>query len=583
MGTYTQRVKRKEGGGSFWHYSPVTKLTERCTGNCKYGQNEKDIDVNGQPFDVLHASSEKELKAKVEAYETREAIKLTGGVFGTQKRKGAAVSEPEPIVEGPTPIDGVWKSPNGTTWTIEEKEAPNERNAHQAHIAITADGPDVEHPLKERVDVKDRERVEWLKRGIELGHSFETIALNRLKAIRTYEKSIKNNEDVLERNLQKARGMFGLSKGQEKFLKGQENNILKLKREKYKLQDAEAADKRAVAELEEKHAAGELTLPDLTPRDESWADEYQYDSSLVNNDGIKDYGAFKDREYSTDSFYDPETGEVDNKKAWYFAAKRAGVEWTDDHEAVSPLPLKSRIDGRVEGVNWNQSNMERFRREAAEVQQRIDSGELDPETPAELPIDNDRRTVTVKPRVLIESLNTVADIESNRKNYYPTMRAVISPEYTAGAPKKNMKAAKAVSSEDMLNKVQPDFYTKPNASKETLFSGYKNKKPYVVSDKKPGTEEGFSPLAASENYVQNKDVFKQALGKNSDDYFAGSVKRDIKTVFYEENVELVADEDGGPRFVAYKGKFCETQEDADTFNNLPFDWQKGMLMEDDDD
>lgn len=102
MGIFTKQLERKEGGGYFFHYSPKTMNTESCTGNCAYGQNETVI-VDDREFDVIHASSEKELKQKIESYETGEALKLSGGVFGTQKSKKAAVREPEPVVEEVTP------------------------------------------------------------------------------------------------------------------------------------------------------------------------------------------------------------------------------------------------------------------------------------------------------------------------------------------------------------------------------------------------------------------------------------------------------------------------------------------------
>lgn len=35
------------------HYSPVTKNFERCTGNCKYGDNAVTTDSDGNEFRVL--------------------------------------------------------------------------------------------------------------------------------------------------------------------------------------------------------------------------------------------------------------------------------------------------------------------------------------------------------------------------------------------------------------------------------------------------------------------------------------------------------------------------------------------------
>lgn len=87
MTALNKTVENKSGSGYYRHYSPKTKMVERCTGDCLYGQNSS-ISVDGREFVVLHADSEEELMAKIEHYEAAEAKKLGGdaGVFGTQKR-----------------------------------------------------------------------------------------------------------------------------------------------------------------------------------------------------------------------------------------------------------------------------------------------------------------------------------------------------------------------------------------------------------------------------------------------------------------------------------------------------------------
>ncbi|WP_022873796.1 hypothetical protein [Nesterenkonia alba] len=79
----------------------MTKNIEKCTGDCAYGQNSTVVDENGHEFQVLHRhenETPEQFKARIEEYETAEAVKREGSAFGTLK-SGAADTADEDVAD----------------------------------------------------------------------------------------------------------------------------------------------------------------------------------------------------------------------------------------------------------------------------------------------------------------------------------------------------------------------------------------------------------------------------------------------------------------------------------------------------